>query len=375
VIAMRVERVFRLLGLLLGLIAGVEYASFIIQQAHIEGYTLRAIVLMLTALAGALFGFFGLPYVTTKPFFWLENKLNITPLPDLVAATVGLIVGLLLAALVGVFLASLPLHLGFVISAILAVVFAYWGVTLGLSRRHEMMALVLGPARAAGLIEGKVQDAGVLLDTSVIIDGRIMDIAQTGFLRDRILVPHFVLAELQYIADSSDALRRNRGRRGLEVLNMLQKEPLVTIDFIDEDVPELTEVDMKLIKLAKKRNAAVMTNDYNLNRVAQLEGVRILNLNNLANALKPVVIPGEEMNVQVIKEGKEQNQGIAYLDDGTMIVVENGRRYISQTIGVIVTSVLQTAAGRMIFATPASESTMGRPKPLRRIQGGGGTGR
>jgi uncharacterized protein YacL len=201
-----------------------------------------------------------------------------------------------------------------------------------------------------------------------------MDIAQTGFLRDKILVPHFVLAELQYIADSSDALRRNRGRRGLEVLNLLQKEPLVDIEFIDEDVPEVTEVDMKLIKLATKRNAAIMTNDYNLNRVAQLEGVRILNLNNLANALKPVVIPGEEMNIQVIKEGKEQNQGVAYLDDGTMIVVENGRRYMNQTIGVIVTSVLQTAAGRMIFATPASESTMGRPKPLRRASGGGGTG-
>jgi uncharacterized protein YacL len=373
--AMRVERVFRLLGLLLGLIAGVEYASFIIQEAKIDGYTLRAVVLMLTALAGALFGFFGLPYVTTKPFFWLENKLNVTPLPDLVAATVGLLVGLLLAALVGLFLAKLPWYLGFVISLIVALVFAYWGVTLGLNRRHEMMALVLGPGRATAAIEGHVAEApGVLLDTSVIIDGRIMDIAQTGFLRERILVPHFVLAELQYIADSSDALRRNRGRRGLEVLNLLQKEPLVNIEFIDEDVPDVTEVDMKLIKLATRRNAAIMTNDYNLNRVAQLEGVRILNLNNLANALKPVVIPGEEMNVQVIKEGKEQNQGVAYLDDGTMIVVENGRRYINQTIGVIVTSVLQTAAGRMIFATPAGESTMGRPKPLRRIQGGG-TGR
>ncbi len=372
---MRVERVFRLLGLLLGLIAGVEYASFIISEAKIDGYTLRAIVLLLTALAGALFGFFGLPYVTTKPFFWLENKLNVTPLPDLVAATVGLLVGLLLAALVGVFLATLPWHLGFVISLIVALVFAYWGLTLGLSRRHEMMALVLGPARAAGVFPAsKPVDAGVLLDTSVIIDGRIMDIAQTGFLRDKILVPHFVLAELQYIADSSDALRRNRGRRGLEVLNLLQKEPLVDIEFIDEDVPEVTEVDMKLIKLATRRNAAIMTNDYNLNRVAQLEGVRILNLNNLANALKPVVIPGEEMNIQVIKEGKEQNQGVAYLDDGTMIVVENGRRYMNQTIGVIVTSVLQTAAGRMIFATPASESTMGRPKPLRRASGGGGTG-
>ena len=261
------------------------------------------------------------------------------------------------------------------ISLIVALVFGYWGVTLGLNRRHEMMAIVLGPARAAGALPAHKVDFGVLLDTSVIIDGRIMDIAQTGFLRDKMLVPHFVLAELQYIADSSDALRRNRGRRGLEVLNMLQKEPLVDIEFIDEDVPEVTEVDMKLIKLATKRNAAIMTNDYNLNRVAQLEGVRILNLNNLANALKPVVIPGEEMNVQVIKEGKEQNQGVAYLDDGTMIVVENGRRYMNQTIGVIVTSVLQTAAGRMIFATPASESTMGRPKPLRRASGGSGTGR
>src|SRR3989440_542319 len=286
---MRVERVFRLLGLVLGLIAGVYYASFILTETHIQGYTLRAIVLLLTALAGALFGFFGLPYVTTKPFFWLENKLNVTPLPDLVAATVGLLVGLLLAALVGLFLAKLPWYLGFVISLIVALVFAYWGVTL--------------------------------------------------------------------------------------VLNLLQKEPLVDIEFIDEDVPDVTEVDMKLIKLATRRNAAIMTNDYNLNRVAQLEGVRILNLNNLANALKPVVIPGEEMNVQVIKEGKEQNQGVAYLDDGTMIVVENGRRYINQTIGVVVTSVLQTAAGRMIFATPASESTIGRPKPLRRASGGGGTGR
>jgi len=171
-----------------------------------------------------------------------------------------------------------------------------------------MMALVLGP-RAAGL--GIGPEAGsVLLDTSVIIDGRITDIAQTGFLRDKLLVPHFVLAELQYIADSSDGLRRNRGRRGLEVLNLLQKEPLCNIEFIDEDVPDITEVDMKLIRLARNRNAAIMTNDYNLNRVAQLEGVKILNLNNLANALKPVVIPGEEMNVTVIKEGKEQNQGV-----------------------------------------------------------------
>src|SRR5256885_3359980 len=208
---MRLERVLRLLGLLLGLLAGFDYARFIITEAPISGYPLRAIVLLLTALAGAFFGFSGRQYVTTKPFFWLENKLNVTPLPDLVAATVGLLVGLLLAALVGLFLAKLPWYLGFVISLIVALVFAYWGVTLGLNRRNEMMALVLGPARAgAGLIEGRAIETGVLLDTSVIIDGRIMDIAQTGFLREKILVPHFVLAELQYIADSSDARSEER---------------------------------------------------------------------------------------------------------------------------------------------------------------------
>ena len=371
---MRVERVFRLLGLVLGFIAGFEYARFIITEAGIHDYQLRAILVLLTVLAGALFGFFGLPYVTTKPFFWLEDKLNVTPLPDLVAATVGLVVGLLLAAMVGLFLARLPWYLGFVISLVVAVVFSYWGVTIGLNRRNEMVALILGPARAAGAGMGARRHSGeTLLDTSVIIDGRITDIAQTGFLEGRLLVPHFVLAELQYIADSSDPLRRNRGRRGLEVLNILQKEPLVDIEFIDEDVPEVNEVDAKLIRLARKREAAIMTNDYNLNRVAQLEGVRILNLNNLANALKPVVIPGEEMEVLVIKEGKEQNQGVGYLDDGTMIVVENGRRFINQTVSVMVTSVLQTSAGRMIFVAPAGEGGAERrpPRPLRRVQGGG----
>ncbi len=370
---MRVERVFRLLGLLLGLIAGFEYASFIITEAHVQGYTLKAVLVMLTMLAGALFGFFGLPYVTTKPFFWLEDKLSVTPLPDLAAATVGLLIGLLIAALVGLFLQKLPWFIGFVISLMVAVVLSYWGVTLGLNRRHELLALVLGSGRAATGGGSRRSSGNILLDTSVIIDGRITDIAHTGFVEGRLLVPHFVLAELQYIADSSDTLRRNRGRRGLEVLNLLQKEPLVEIEFVDDDFPDLTEVDLKLIRLAKKRQGSIMTNDYNLNRVAQLEGVKILNVNDLANALKPVVIPGEEMEVSIIKEGKEPNQGVAYLDDGTMIVVENGRRAMNQAIAVVVTSVLQTAAGRMIFAAPVGESTVERrpPRPLRRVQGGG----
>ncbi len=353
---MRLERVIRLLGLVLGLIAGIEYASFIITQTPIHDTPTRAVVLMLVMLAGGLFGFFGLPYVTSKPFFWLEEKLNVTPLPDLVAAIIGLILGLGIAVLVGVLLQNLPYRLGLAISLILAVLLARWGVRIGISRRAELQALVLGSPRVAlpgGLKAEAARPATrILLDTSVVIDGRIADIAKTGFLEARLLVPRFVLGELQYIADSSDPLRRARGRRGLEILNLLRQDAQVDIEFTEDELPEVPEVDAKLIRLAKHYGAGIMTNDYNLNRVAQLEGVKILNINDLANAVKPVVIPGEEIDVQIIKEGKEPNQGVAYLDDGTMIVVENGRKNIGQSIGVTVTSVLQTAAGRMIFATP-----------------------
>lgn len=353
---MRLERVIRLLGLVLGLIAGIEYAQFIIVQTPIRETPSKVAVLMLVMLAGGLFGFFGLPYATTKPFFWLEEKLNVTPLPDLVAAIIGLILGLAIAVLMGVLLQGLPYHLGLAISLVLAVLLARWGVRIGISRRSELQALVLGSARVVVPGERSGEESGrparILLDTSVVIDGRIADIAKTGFLEGRLLVPRFVLNELQYIADSSDPLRRARGRRGLEILNLLRQDPQVSIEFSDDDLPEVQEVDAKLIRLARQHQASIMTNDYNLNRVAQLEGVKILNINDLANAVKPVVIPGEEIEVQIIKEGKEANQGVAYLDDGTMIVVENGRKHIGQSVQVTVTSVLQTAAGRMIFATP-----------------------
>ncbi len=190
------------------------------------------------------------------------------------------------------------------------------------------------------------------LDTSVIIDGRIADIAETGFLLGVIKVPRFVLNELQYIADSSDALRRNRGRRGLEILDRLQNESAVEIEFIDDDPQDAQQVDDKLISLARISGGAILTNDYNLNRVAQLQGVQILNINELANAVKSVLLPGEEMPLKIIQEGKEHNQGVGYLDDGTMVVVENGRRYLNQEVMVQVTKVLQTNAGRLIFATP-----------------------
>ncbi len=193
---------------------------------------------------------------------------------------------------------------------------------------------------------------GFLVDTSAIIDGRIADISETGFLLGPLLVPRFVLRELQHIADSADPLRRNRGRRGLEILNRLQKESLTPVSVCDVDAKDISDVDGKLVKLARDMGCPVVTNDFNLNRVAELQGVRVLNVNQLANAIKPVVLPGEEMEIRIIQEGKELNQGVGYLDDGTMIVVENGRRFLNADVGIVVTRVLQTVAGRLIFAHP-----------------------
>ncbi|HEY4532182.1 MAG TPA: PIN domain-containing protein, partial [Kurthia sp.] len=191
-----------------------------------------------------------------------------------------------------------------------------------------------------------------LLDTSVIIDGRIADISKTGFIEGILVVPQFVLTELQHIADSSDTLKRTRGRRGLDILKVLQDAPTSNVMITEVDFEDIPEVDLKLVRLAKKMNGQILTNDFNLNKVCDLHKVNVLNINDLANAVKPVVIPGEDMNVVVIKDGKEHNQGVAYLDDGTMIVVEEGKSYIGQAITVVVTSVLQTSAGRMIFAKP-----------------------
>jgi len=251
----------------------------------------------------------------------------------------------------------------------------YLGWSLGTKRREEIWSLFsffprLGKDRSKG--EG-ARSGAKILDTSVIIDGRIADIIQTGFLEGTMIIPGFVLEELRHIADSSDVLKRNRGRRGLDVLNKIRKELGVTVKIHEEKFDDVAEVDSKLVRLAQKLKAPIVTNDYNLNKVAELQGVRVLNINELANAVKPIVLPGEEMTIQVIKDGKEAGQGVGYLDDGTMIVVENGRRYIGQSIAVLVTSVLQTSAGRMIFARPKgpekkNHSHQGQPahQPLQR---------
>jgi uncharacterized protein YacL len=229
-----------------------------------------------------------------------------------------------------------------------AIIFGYLGMAVMTIRQQDLLNLFSGrlPLKEVALHRNDY----VLLDTSVIIDGRIADISRTGFIGGTILIPRFVLNELQHIADSSDMLRRNRGRRGLDMLNKLQKESVVPIRINDIDVEKAQEVDDKLVMLAKKLHCPIVTNDYNLNRVAELQGVTVLNVNELANAVKAVFLPGEPMKVRIIQEGKELGQGVGYLDDGTMVVVENGHRYIGNTIEVVVTKVLQTTAGRMIFA-------------------------
>ena len=241
-----------------------------------------------------------------------------------------------------------------VIPIVLAAFLGYLGFRVGFKKKDEMLTLFTSRKKKGSAEEERPEEDKKLkiLDTSVIIDGRIADICQTGFLEGVIVIPQFVLEELQHIADSSDVLKRNRGRRGLDILNRIQKELDIKVEIYEGDFEDIQEVDSKLVKLAKLTSGVVVTNDFNLNKVCELQKVAVLNINDLANAVKPVVLPGEEMKVQVIKDGKEHNQGVAYLDDGTMIVVEEGRNYIGKHIDVLVTRVLQTAAGRMIFAKP-----------------------
>lgn len=289
---------------------------------------------------------------------FIETELVNKPLPDLVVGTVGLIFGLVIA-----FLISRPFNdlgvpiLGTVVSVFLYVVFGYLGVMLSVGRKQDLITSVQHMdfrSKRVAKEKEKTQAVGIpkILDTSVIIDGRIADICKTGFIEGPLVIPEFVLEELQHIADSSDSLKRNRGRRGLDILRKIQQELDLEVIISDEKFADIQEVDSKLLKLTQKLQGKIITIDYNLNKVASVQGLDVLNINELANAVKPVVIPGENMEVTIVKEGKEANQGLAYLDDGTMIVVEQGKKYMNKKIEVVVTSVLQTAAGKMIFVRP-----------------------
>jgi uncharacterized protein YacL len=303
----------------------------------------------ITSALGAVLGLVLTPTLTIRPLRWLAEKVRQVPLQDLVAGTVGLVVGLLIAALLAVPLSMLPDPFGRVLPLVSSLAFAYLGVTITLARHKDVFEVI---GRQPGGDGKNKRGNYVILDTSAIIDGRIADISHTGFITGTMLIPRFVLNELQHIADSPDVLRRNRGRRGLDMLNKLQKDSTFPIQISEVDVTDVAEVDAKLVKLARNLHAAIVTNDFNLNRVAELQGVHVLNINELANAVKPVVLPGEDLRILVIQEGKEIGQGVGYLDDGTMVVIENGRKYIGEEIDVTVTRVLQTVAGRMIFAHP-----------------------
>ncbi|MED3797248.1 PIN/TRAM domain-containing protein [Lysinibacillus capsici] len=295
---------------------------------------------------------------------WMEEVLFKVPIGDLLFGTFGLIIGLIVAYFLGFAIDSVPFPIiSEVLPIILSFVLGYLGFRLGFRKRDELIQLFTlrstntKKKAAEGAEAQEVRGSYKLLDTSVIIDGRIADISETGFIEGILVVPQFVLTELQHIADSSDTLKRTRGRRGLDILKKLQDERKTKVEITDEDFEDVQEVDLKLVRLAKKmgNDTCIVTNDFNLNKVCELHHVKVLNINDLANAVKPVVIPGEDMQVVVIKDGKEHNQGVAYLDDGTMIVVEGGRSYIGQAITVTVTSVLQTSAGRMIFAKPKDD--------------------
>ncbi|MBI3915014.1 MAG: PIN domain nuclease [Chloroflexi bacterium] len=304
--------------------------------------------IIVLVLAGAALGLLITPWVTIRPYRWVRRSIRQVPAQTLIAATVGLIIGLIIAALTAFPLSLLPEPWRSIFPFASLIFFAYLGATVMMMRERDFFAILGGRFSREAARGGS--DKPILLDTSVIIDGRVADISRTGFLDGTLMIPRFVLAELQHIADSSDPLRRNRGRRGLDMLNKLQKDSVVPIRITDLDVEDVHEVDDKLVRLAKNLHCAILTNDYNLNRVAELQGVRVLNINELANAIRAIVLPGENMKVRLVQEGKELNQGVAYLDDGTMVVVENGKKQIGNLVDVVVTRMLQTNQGRMIFA-------------------------
>jgi len=347
--------IFRFIGLIVfaiaGFLLGDQITAIISSELSTLPYAIGGAVILGTI------GFLLTPHITLYPVIKARAYLTKVSGPTLVSAMVGLIGGLIIAALATIPIMTLPNPFRSILPFAAAVLFGYLGVVIAVSRQgefREAMPFLKRNPKLAKESSGEKwnHEKSILIDTSVIIDGRIVDIAKTGFLPGNLVIPRFVLNELQYIADSAENLRRQRGRRGMEVLSELQKDRSIKTTIADIDVEGVREVDEKLVMLGRQMKAPILTNDYNLNRVAELQGVHVLNINELANAVKSILLPGETLHVRVIQEGKESGQGVGYLEDGTMVVVEDGRSYISSAINVTVTKVLQTAAGRMIFSKP-----------------------
>ena len=347
-------RIIQLTGALLGTLIGFALGLALLQRAgDLIQPANRPAFLTAFVVATLLFGYLAIPYITIYPVRRAVDKLSEAGAGEFALGVAAIIVGLLMGVLIGVPLAQIGGAAGSLAPPVVALFLAAMMLIITMSKRD-----VLLPAFGALIPGGRPrgQTNRVVIDTSAVIDGRIADIAHTGFILGTLIVPRFVLDELQRIADSPDTMRRNRGRRGLEMLSALQKDAVTPVEVSEATYPEVPEVDAKLMAYARDTGAAILTNDYNLNRVADLQGIRVLNVNELANAVKSVVHPGEELRVRIIQEGKEPGQGVGYLDDGTMIVVEGGTRFMDEEVPISVTRVLQTVAGRMIFAQPRAEA-------------------
>ncbi len=364
-------RLIQLLGALLGTIGGLALGVVLLR--HAEGLldqSNRPAFLTAFVVACLLFGYLAIPYVTVYPTRWAVAQLAEAGAGEYALGVVSIVVGLMMGLLLGVPLSELGGVAGSVLPPLISVLLAAVMLAATLFKREVLLPAV------AGLLPGhrrRTHARNVVVDTSAVIDGRIVDIGRTGFILGNLVVPRFVLDELQRIADSSDTMRRNRGRRGLEMLTALQKDSITPIEVTEATYPEIADVDAKLVAFARDNDAAILTNDFNLNRVAELQGIRVLNINELANAVKAVLHPGEELTVRIIQEGKEPGQGVGYLEDGTMIVVEGGSRMIDTDVPISVTRVLQTVAGRMIFAQPRDGASETPPAP--RPAGGARTSR
>jgi uncharacterized protein YacL len=348
-------RYIRLLGAALGGLVGLAIASA--NDGIFAGSDYAGALLAVWVVAWIVVGFGILPYLTVVPATWLIQRVEELSTAEFVTAVIGFLLGLLMGLLLGFPLSNFPEPWGQILPLAVSLSLGLGMVGLTVAKRKDLVAA----AEALGIFRRSEadHDAGsragephIVVDTSAIIDGRIAEIVESGFIYGTLVVPRFVLDELQHIADSSDTLRRNRGRRGLEILARMQKDPGTPVEIVEANFPDENEVDAKLVALARSRSRVILTNDFNLNRVAELQGVRVMNINSLANAVKPAVLPGEELRVRVIQEGKEAGQGVGFLDDGTMIVIEGGARHIDKELDVSVTRVLQTVAGRMIFGQP-----------------------
>jgi uncharacterized protein YacL len=346
-------RIIQLTGALLGTLIGFALGLALLERSGglIETAN-RPAFLTAFVVATLLFGYLAIPYITIYPARRAVEVISEAGAGEFSLGVGAILVGLVMGVLIGIPLSGVGGVVGSVGPPLAAIVLA--GVMLAATMyKRDVLLPAFG-----GLLPGGRRGAAsnrVVIDTSAVIDGRIVDIARTGFILGTLVVPRFVIDELQRIADSPEAMRRNRGRRGLEMLSALQKDPISPVEVVEATYPEVAEVDAKLMAYARDTGAAILTNDYNLNRVADLQGIRVLNVNELANAVKAVVHPGEEMRVRIIQEGKEAGQGVGYLDDGTMIVVEGGLRFLNEEIAIAVTRVLQTVAGRMIFAQPRGD--------------------